>query len=165
MHTDQLVEDALPKKVVWTFCQECDTSLPWEEPRARAGTRLARPWPSLSQPGAPRSSTAPAARGLPAAPHRRCDGTPRKSTKEMSVLRSQNSDTGLPSQPNMNDYCIIWNGHGAGKEAAFPNISEVESPVQNRYREETTRLLQRPYQLQAKVSQKYFCGIVLILIR
>lgn len=94
MHIDQLLEDALLKKVVWTFSQECDTSLPWEQAWVRATDHQTEPWHSL-QPLPAAQHLLP--RQLPAAPSRWCEETPRKSTEEMPVLRSQNLDTGLHS--------------------------------------------------------------------
>lgn len=90
MHADQLVEDAHLKKVVSSFCQECDTSLPWEQPG---------PWHWL-QPVPAGSATrqhSTSCRGscqqlLPEHVKR-----PLKSTKEMAVLRSQHLHTGQHS--------------------------------------------------------------------
>lgn len=42
-YADQLLEDALLKKVVWTFCQECDTYLPWKQTQVSTIIRLT-PW-------------------------------------------------------------------------------------------------------------------------
>lgn len=53
MYTDKLLEDAFLKKVVWTLCKECDTSLPCGNGHETIIIRL-NPW-NLLQPLAARS--------------------------------------------------------------------------------------------------------------